>query len=108
MKDSGLDRTIKDGYSTSIPRSSVRLHDNDIITLGSTKTIKMIFTSDYQSIYWIEYDKFMNGERPKPDREWLKSLGCNVKVLTAKKGALAVVGGFRVKRIKEQHDAEVK
>ena len=109
VKDSGLKRTGLDGHSHTIPRSSVRLHDEDILIFGSTKTIQMKFThADYQSKYWLEYDKFIGGERPKPDREWLKSLGCKVQGLSAKKGALAVIGGFKVKKMKEVHDSEMK
>ena len=98
-----------DGHNMTIERASVRLHHGDILSLGAKKTINFTFINEeFKSTYWIEYDKFINGERPKPDREWLRSIGCNVKALTAKKGALAIMGGFKIKQIKTNHDAEVK
>ena len=109
VKDTGLKRTMLDGHSWTLPRASVRLHSGDVITIGAKKEVQMRFITEFTSTYWIEFDKFMNGERPQHfSRQELRDMGCNLKALTAKKGALAVMGGFKVKKIKEVHDAEVR
>ena len=72
------------GHNTSIPNAAVRLHTNDVITIGAKRSIQMRFITQYASKYWIEFDKFIRGDRPKPDRKWLKSLGCNVRSIIEK------------------------
>ena len=109
VKDKGLKRTHLDGHNYTIPRASVRLHTGDVITIGAKKLIKMVFITDFTSTYWIEYDKFMDGERPVSfSRKELRDMGCKLKALKANKAVKATRGMFRIKKIKENHDAGEK
>ena len=109
VKDKGLKRTHLDGHNYTIPRASVRLHSGDVITIGAKKLIKMVFFTEFRSTYWLEYDKFMDGERPAAfSRKELRDMGCKLKALKANKAVKATRGMFRIKKIKDNHDAEMK